>query len=406
MQTEDFLFFEEFPFITGVRAAKDLPEEIKACLPFRLRFNLKKGLIVQDSSPEVDAQLKLIYQKGSMISTPLGSGSLNLALADEIIRFIDISCGGLEGKAFMEPGCGTGFLLKRIFDKGAKKVVGCEPGPQGQPISNEYGFVIHRGFLDTLVFDELFDCVYHYGVLEHIKEPEKFLRQSMDMLGPSGVLFAAVPECRQDMELGNFMILAHQHYNYFTERSLKRLFIQVGLQEVEVRRFEYSKGIICAWGRKPLVSARNRLAISEDSLRQEQELLRLFIQKTKKYLSLFQARVQRLEEEGKSIGFYGAPRPLVGLLRFKRSPRNFDGDPYKHGCYFSGSSSPVEPPRKLIAEPVDELWILPIHHDKAIRDYLLKESLLSESSIFSVLGFMQENSSLDGLGLGLDRESF
>jgi SAM-dependent methyltransferase len=388
---EDFLVIEALPFITGVHAAEAFPKELKPYLPFRLRFRPDNGLIVQDSSLEVDTQLKYAYQKGSMLSTPLGEGSLNASLADEIIQFVDLSCGGLKNKTFIEPGCGTGFLLKKLFDSGAKKVVGCEPGPQGrQSVGSKYEFIIHNCFLNELDVHENFDCIYHYGVLEHIKEPEVFLRQSMDLLRPAGTFFAAVPGCRQDMELGNFMILAHEHYNYFTERSLKQLFAKVGLQEIEVREFRYSKGIICAWGKKPSVPVRREFGISQEDIEQERALMKLFIQKAKSHLSSLQTRIERIEDGGKSIGLYGAPKSLAGLLRFKNPPRNFDGDTYKHGYYFSGSSYPIEPPDNLRKRPVDELWILPIHHDRAISEYLKKEILpYQDMNIFSLLEFMR-----------------
>ena len=389
---ESLLIFPKFPFITGYypsRNQADIPE----FLPFYLGFCVEQGLVFQKASAEVDKALKAVYERGSLLSTPIGEGNINRPLFEEIIEFIAVACGGISGKSFFEPGCGKGGLLKALRNRGAKRVEGCEPGPQGQLGKVAHGVEIHNEFFAFPNYSHDFNCVYHYGVLEHIKEPESFLRQNLEILSPGGLLFASVPGCKMDFELGNFMALAHEHYSYFTADSLIHLMRKAGLQNVEVREFKFSRGILCAWGNKASGDhPRQDPSTPKEHCRKEQDLLEVFVATSKRNLSALQARVDAREREKKTIGFYGAPRALAGLLEFKFPPRHFDGDTLKNGCYFSGSPNPIEPPENLIKDPVDELWVLPIYHDRAIRDYLKRKVLpYSHISIYSLLDMMQDS---------------
>lgn len=389
------LHFDALPFITGVRETSTPFAGIKERLPFSLSLRHDISVIAQISVTQVDEQLRLAYETGSMISTPLGEGDLNSALSDELFSWIRKAVGGIEGKEFLEPGCGTGFLLRKLKDGGARSVLGYEPGPQAEEGKRRFGVEIIKGFFQDLPSREKFDCVYHYGVLEHIKDPLGFLSKNMELVKPSGIVFVACPGCRRDFEIGNFMVLAHEHYNYFTERSLESFLRQCGLEKIEVHELAFSPGIICGWGMKK-IGIKKDVPPSASVMNEEGFLLEKFSVKTKSCLNLLQRRVKDLENQDKSIGLYGSPRSLAGLLIWKRHPRVFDGDAFKYGKYFSGSARPIEPPQKLIQDPVDELWILPVHHDRAIRSFLKKAILpYSKIEIFSIIDFL-EGLKIDG----------
>ncbi|MDA0746030.1 MAG: class I SAM-dependent methyltransferase [bacterium] len=391
---EETLTFSRFPFITGVHFYDDQPRKQNVFLSFRLGFREDIGVISQKATPEVDGALEQAYESGSSLSTPIGEGSLNRPLQDEILRFLQEACGGARGKRFLEPGCGKGGLLKALRDMGAEDVEGCEPGgPQARWASQTHHLRIRNDFFRASDYSDRFDCVFHYGVLEHIRDPADFIAQNMAVLSPGGTVFVSVPGCQADFELGNFMTLAHEHYSYFTPASLKSLLAGAGLQDIEVREFQYSAGILCAWGKVSAEYPVRRFGVSVGHCRLERALLRTFGKTCRRHLAVLQERADRLGAEGKVIGLYGAPRALAGLLEFRTPPRNFDGDTAKHGAYFNGSPNPIEPPGNLIEKPVDIKWILPIHHDQAIREFLQREILPSRKMVlFSFLEMAREGS--------------
>jgi len=84
-----------------------------------------------------------------------------------------------------------------------------------------------------------------------------------------------------------------------------------------------------------------------------------------------------------TIGIYGAEPGLL-FLNWHSAPRYFDGDKAKHCKYLPGCNNQIEPPERLIDNPVDRILIGPIHHDRSIYNYLINELHLDSSSIISI----------------------
>ena len=90
-----------------------------------------------------------------------------------------------------------------------------------------------------------YDVVLAADVLEHVRDPERLLREMADRLGPAGALIASVPNFghwypRGRIAVGRFDydqrgILDRTHLRFFTRRSFRRLAGRVGL---DVRRVE------------------------------------------------------------------------------------------------------------------------------------------------------------------------
>ena len=74
-----------------------------------------------------------------------------------------------------------------------------------------------------------FDCVILGEVLEHVKEPEKLLKEAERVLKPKGLIIGTVPdEYAWDKSLCPFEHSGHLHH--FKEKTLKHLFKQSGLK--------------------------------------------------------------------------------------------------------------------------------------------------------------------------------
>jgi 2-polyprenyl-3-methyl-5-hydroxy-6-metoxy-1,4-benzoquinol methylase len=360
------LRFARFPFVIGVT---DRPQPVPCDFPFVLAFDRERGFVAQVTDAAQRRRLEDTYRQGSMLSTPVGESAVNRQLAVELVAFLEACTGGLRGKSFAEPGCGTGSLLRAILDAGAGRAVGYEPGIQAEHGAARYGVPIERAFFHAGVTQERFDCIYHYGVLEHVEDPAAFLGDCLERLVPGGVLAAVVPNCEEDMRLGNVSVLAHEHLNYFTPPSLANLFMASGLCDVRARPLAFSKGILAVWGRKGAVAP---CGPSPDPGLLDAEAARFdrFAAALGRGLDRLAQRAALLAQRGESLGLYGVPTPLAGLVSGLVGARAFDGDPCKHGGHFAGCAGAIEPPQRLATHPVDELWIAPVHHDAAIRSFL------------------------------------
>ena len=367
------LVFPKFPFFIGVNknpSNQGLPLE----LPFTLK--IEKGLIVKSNTG--GEYLDEAYKLGSLVSTNLGQGSFGVRRADDALKYLLAICEKpLSETSFLEIGCADGYLLHRL--KGAKQLLGCEPGPMALEGSRKFKInIIHDFFKPGLVKDKQ-DIVFSYGVLEHIAEPLEFLELQRKVLHAEGKIFVAVPNCEEKLKMGDVNFLGHEHFNYFTKASLKNLLVGAGLSGVRTVVGK-NKAMIYGWGRNS-----NQQGLAKHS---DEELFFAYCGKVRGAIKLLQERLSMLEQKGKSIGLYGGGHNLLGVLENKTEPRFFNGDVAKQGHYYPGYQNAIEIPDNLLTKPVDEIWIVPIDYDEEITNYLQNE-LKVTSGIFSLKNFLE-----------------
>jgi 2-polyprenyl-3-methyl-5-hydroxy-6-metoxy-1,4-benzoquinol methylase len=85
--------------------------------------------------------------------------------------------------------------------------------------------------------DEFFDVVVCNDVIEHMVDPDSFFESIKSKLQPNGCLIGSIPNVRyvwnlydllikKDWEYINCGILDRTHLKFFTEKSLKRIFVK------------------------------------------------------------------------------------------------------------------------------------------------------------------------------------
>lgn len=104
---------------------------------------------------------------------------------DEIWKMI----GKVEGKSVLDAGCGTGRLIKILFEKGAF-VTGLDIAPEMLKVARKKfkkaEFV--EGSVEKMPFeDESFDMVTAGFVIVHLKDLRKFFDEVYRVLKPGGV---------------------------------------------------------------------------------------------------------------------------------------------------------------------------------------------------------------------------
>lgn len=162
-------------------------------IPDRCHYRLvrcqKCGLIFSNPILEED-RIRRLYEK-SKITYEAEIDNLKKTYGDylkEVIRVI-------PGKGnLLEIGCGNGFFLQEALDQGFKKVWGVEPSVSAvekapkkikQNIKNE---IFHQG----LFKNNFFDVVCFFQTLDHVVDPNKFLKACYEVLKDKGVIFCIV----------------------------------------------------------------------------------------------------------------------------------------------------------------------------------------------------------------------
>ena len=84
----------------------------------------------------------------------------------------------------LEVGCGNGFVLKAIYDLGYKNVFGIEPSVDATSKSNsKIKKNIVTDILKPGLFDkDSFDFIFFFQTLDHIPDPNKFLKECYKLL--------------------------------------------------------------------------------------------------------------------------------------------------------------------------------------------------------------------------------
>jgi SAM-dependent methyltransferase len=124
----------------------------------------------------------------------------------------------------LEVGCGNSpyrFLLKHASYTGIDHAVAAEFSCQRE------GVIYYEGD-DFPVGDESFDLVFHTEVLEHVENPDVFMRNCWNALRRGGRMFFSVPFSYR------YHYIPHDYFRY-TPPSLKSLCERAGFSDITVR---------------------------------------------------------------------------------------------------------------------------------------------------------------------------
>jgi 2-polyprenyl-3-methyl-5-hydroxy-6-metoxy-1,4-benzoquinol methylase len=137
----------------------------------------------------------------------------------------------------LDLGCGAGRVGKMLLDSGrAVEVVGVEIFALAAAEARKHYKCVHVGDVEgmTLDYHDCFDVVICGDVLEHLKEPEKVVKEIYRWLKPGGLIVCCVPNIRYwrisrnlilkgDWEYVSQGIMDQTHLRFFTTKSLRRM---------------------------------------------------------------------------------------------------------------------------------------------------------------------------------------
>lgn len=148
---------------------------------------------------------------------------------------------GLYGGGVLDIGCGYGFFVN-AFAKVGYKAVGIDTSQERLTYAKKYsdGDFIHGEINKEFVkeYSNHFHAVTLFHVLEHIREPKKFLKMCLEVVAPEGILLLEVPnlgdECLKNEKYRSFY-WQRAHLSYFDASRLELLFRRTGLDSFVIR---------------------------------------------------------------------------------------------------------------------------------------------------------------------------
>jgi len=145
---------------------------------------------------------------------------------------------GLNTESILEVGSGYGFFLEELTkQKVFRRVVGTEASASLFERSQNKEYNVYKGLLEHLEFNETFDFVASFEVIEHVFNPRNFLNKINSLLNGKGILLLSFPNY-DGFDIGmlreHSSAVDHEHLNYFNEKSILMLLEETGYNPLEV----------------------------------------------------------------------------------------------------------------------------------------------------------------------------
>jgi 2-polyprenyl-3-methyl-5-hydroxy-6-metoxy-1,4-benzoquinol methylase len=241
----------------------------------------------------------------------------------------------------LEIGAGTGYVSRRFIDIGWK-VDALEPGIGYAEKWSEYNVDVINSFYPCEdISDKKYDAIIAYTVLEHISNTEMFLKEISKQLAPNGKVFIAVPNCSDEIALADPSMLLHEHFQYFTRKSLEAAMKEVNLTaSVSCSKF----GRLLYAVAEKSSSEKQTKKLSEQFSDNESYFLR--VSKTRDVVA---KKLAQLSTNG-PVGIYCPSRALY-FLSDKSNYRFFDDAAYLHDKFLPPFYSKIESREAFLADP-------------------------------------------------------
>ena len=147
----------------------------------------------------------------------------------------------IQGRRFLDLGCGEGGLGRRLMEKGAAAVVGIEADPRAAGEAARHYHRVYTADLDRFPSPfaaESFDHLICADVLEHLQNPWSVLDRFRSVLRRDGTVAASIPNVGNVDTLGQLMrgrfdyvdwgIMDRTHLRFFTRDGIEKMFDQAG----------------------------------------------------------------------------------------------------------------------------------------------------------------------------------
>ena len=250
----------------------------------------------------------------------------------------------LEGKKFIEVGCGQGEFLK-VLSEFPVEVHGIEHDHHLVELARAQGLDVTEGFTeteDTRFAGGLYDVFLSFNFLEHQPDPSTMLQAIYRNLEDDAMGLITVPSFEYIMDHNSYYELIRDHLAYYTFETLTPLLERNGFQveECEVINRDTLSVIV---RKRPQMDTENLLECYVN-LKREMETYMKYLDAWDKKVAIWGASHQ---------GFTLAATTKLG----ERARYIIDSAPFKQGKFAPASHLPIVGPDHFHEHPVDAIII-------------------------------------------------
>jgi len=206
---------------------------------FKLYYNLESDMLVTTPQPKTD-RLSSYYKSKQYISHVTQKRNLfdwiyfivrNYTLSSKIKLLSKLP---VKDKTLLDFGAGVGFFIRTAIKSGWKSI-GIETSENARNAANS---ILPNSIFDNDHIDQLesntFSIISLWHVLEHLQNPELYIRKFKQLLNEDGRLVVAVPNYKSyDAQYYREYWAAYdvpRHLWHFSKDSITRYFSEFGFQ--------------------------------------------------------------------------------------------------------------------------------------------------------------------------------
>ena len=301
--------------------------------------------------------------------------------ARRYVEMISARLGLDEGSQVVELASNDGYLLQWFVEKGVP-CLGVEPAANVAEAALEKGIPTRVAFFgeeeaQAMVKEGIRpDLILGNNVLAHTPYLNSFVSGMKTLLSEpapakaGGTITMEFPHLLRLMQENQFDTIYHEHFSYFSLRTVREVFAAYGLEVFDVEELSTHGGSIRIYAKhaedlRPVTEAIHKVLADERAYGLNQlETYAAFaeqVKETKRKLLDFLIEANRA---GAQVVGYGAPGKGNTLLNYCGIRSDLlhytvDRNPYKQGTYLPGTRIPVHPPEMIEETRPDYVLILP-----------------------------------------------
>jgi len=162
-----------------------------------------------------------------------------------------------QPKTIIDIGCGNGAFAEVLKEQTGAEVWGIEYMDREAQVAKDKLYKVYSGkcedYIDKLP-DEYFDVVYFNDILEHLVDPYMVLDKIKKKLSKGGVVISSIPNVRyhntfmrllikKDWRYEDFGVMDRTHLRFFTKKSIRAMYEDLGYTVVINTGINRSKSI-------------------------------------------------------------------------------------------------------------------------------------------------------------------
>lgn len=161
-------------------------------------------------------------------------------LKDTYFEYLEKKLRKFSGKEkILDVGAGNGFFLEKLWEKGYKNVYGLEPSKDAISKAAKYlrGRIRASILREGIFKNNNFGIVTCFHTLDHVVDPNKFIKICHQLLKKSGLAYFVVHDTQglSVRLLGEKSpIFDIEHIYLFNKNTLEKIFLKNGFRKVEV----------------------------------------------------------------------------------------------------------------------------------------------------------------------------